>query len=223
MLEREPHSEPQEPTLFDFDATGEILKPQPQPEVSAAEKRIDYLVDTGVADYDTARKIVEAEMGGAFDAHESAEDAQESEEDAPRAAGVSVSLAERALVVEKLMDGISQANRANGASVAVQYDEAFNKRYADPEYVVDAMHDKARGSMRGEAGLIERIAKTEELREAGFTDTQVQYAAHGIKSRLRELRGTGPRLVKERRTEKNVTKRTYKKVQDIIDRENKGK
>lgn len=184
---------------------GEVLQPEPLFELDDFDNRdehfaaVEHLVDTGVADYHDAKQQLayDTEAYDFIETHGIV---------APR--GVTVELGERALAVARLMDSISVQNRSAGAHASAGYEGGIASRYANVDGVLGGMSSKAAAHRRKEGEAIEILAKTEELRKAGFDEQSIANSEDSIRYELSGYRRAGKKTAYRRRRQKEIAEHT---------------
>lgn len=172
----------------------------------------EHLVDTGVATMGDAR-----EMAG-LPAAEYDEFSAEAIKARQPVEGVAMDLGKRAMLVNVILDGIAVQNMAQGANKAKSKDTSFVRRYVDPEAVAWALNDKAEGYRVRESDFVDAIIMEEELRAAGFSESDIITHEWEMRQEINEYRKTGPEARALRRKLKRkanaVSEKARRAVQD---------
>ena len=107
--------------------------------------------------------------------------------------GAAIELGDRSDAMERFVGAVNKINRAKGAGAASSTHGDFQKRYANPQEVVDGMERKAQQAEH-DADIARRILTGEAaLIAAGFDETYAMAVRVAIRKELDHLRETGPK------------------------------
>lgn len=114
--------------------------------------------------------------------------------------GAYVTLEDRAIAVNGILEGINRRNKASGASQQAEgVDNSFRRRYPFPEDVASIMHSNAKQYTDKREDQLDTLNATSAMTEAGFDSDHVTFYKNRVHDEVKQLEGTGPKKAYERR------------------------
>ncbi|RWZ78290.1 MAG: hypothetical protein EOT05_00810 [Candidatus Microsaccharimonas sossegonensis] len=114
--------------------------------------------------------------------------------------GASVTLVDRAIAIDGIINGINRRNQANGASQQAEgLDNNFRRRYQHPDEVAAIMRSNAKLDDDKREGQLDTLNATTAMIKAGFDPDDVTFYKNRVRDELKQLEGTGSKNAHKRR------------------------
>lgn len=114
--------------------------------------------------------------------------------------GAYITLEDRALAVNGIIEGINRRNKASGASQQAEgYDNNFRRRYQFPDEVASVMRSNAKQYVDRRESQLDTLNATDAMTEAGFDSSHTLSYKNRVRDEIKELEGTGAKMAYERR------------------------